>query len=117
MAEIEVMPEVVDRKPAVRKVIDGALHVDGIRVEPWQLTEEELMEFFPERYREEYGGIEAPCPYPGCQKQVNDADKRTYMTHVRAAHETFYDKHRAELLACPDAVATDAYIRKVTSNV
>lgn len=114
---VEVIPEVIDRKPPVRKVVDGVLYVGGGRVEPWQLTEEELMEFFPERYREVYGGIYRVCPYPNCNGQVNDGDKRTYMSHFRAVHEPFYELHRNDLLKLTDAAGVDAYVRKVTANV
>ena len=84
------MPE---RKP-VRERRDNKLFVDGIAVEKWQLTPDELEEFFPERYHEAYPEGQAPCPINGCDQAIFFHDKRSFVTHARNNHYEWYQKHK-----------------------
>ena len=116
MADVEVIPEVMDRKPPVRQVIDGVLHVGGVRVETWQIIQDEMREFFPEKYRELYGGIEAKCPMPDCLGMVNESDKRSYRMHFMGRHREFYEKHIEELTAAEGPEGFVTYVLKATGN-
>lgn len=79
-------------KPTFERVGE-VLYCDGYRVEPWQLTAQELMEFFPEVYQQKYSGSIVPCPVPQCPGKVNMSDgKRSVLNHLRWKHEDLYAK-------------------------
>lgn len=78
----------------VRERRGDKLYVDGIAVEKWQLSPDELEEFFPERYHDAYPEGQAPCPINGCDQAIFWHDKRSFTTHARNNHLDWYAKHR-----------------------
>ncbi len=77
------------------KVVNGILYCDGIKIERWQLTDEEIARFFPGDKRGK-----RVCPFEGCAYEFTET-KMSWMHHVRLAHREWYELHKERFLACP----------------
>jgi hypothetical protein len=75
------------------------LYTDGIKAETWQLTPEEVEEFFPERVNPELeNGETMICYVPDCGCQVNaTVGKRGMINHLRLKHAAVFVRNRGRL--------------------
>jgi hypothetical protein len=91
----------------------GILYCDGIKIEKWQLTPEELEKFFPEEYRDKYGAGDLPCPFPGCDgKILGFGDHKTSITgHFRQKHNDFWEPRRKRFSESEDLTSLIAFIK------
>jgi hypothetical protein len=81
---------------------DGHFYCDGIRVQPRQMTEEEIRRFIPKSYWPGYFRGKHPCPFYGCKAYLdpNANPKRSWTAHVRNAHGAWYAAHGIDMQAC-----------------
>jgi hypothetical protein len=77
------------------KLEGGKLYLDGVQVFEWQLTPDELLEWFPSRYIEIYGPPVGRCPI--CEHPLAKRNKVCLYNHSRQKHPEWYQKHRPEM--------------------
>lgn len=54
MAMIDPSPLVTNTKPPKFEFIDGHLYCDGVKVAPWQTTQEEIQRYVPKKFQETF---------------------------------------------------------------
>ncbi len=79
-------------------------YCDGIRVQPSQMTPEEIRRFIPRAYWSGYFRSKLPCPFDGCEYLFDRSPnlKRAWTQHVRNAHRQWYADHGKEMQNCAD---------------
>jgi hypothetical protein len=82
-----------DARPSRYRFIGGNLYQDGIKVLPWQLTDEEVFQLVPKEYWRSYLKEHLPCPFDGCLYPLpnNENLKRSWTTHTRTAHKKWFE--------------------------
>ena len=83
----------IDKSKIVYTIENGQLHQDGIPVKDWQLTNEELKKFFPEKYAAKFGDQPELCPL-GCERTLTLTHKPGFINHMRMKHKEIYDAHK-----------------------
>ena len=86
---------------------DGRMYQDGnVRVEEYQLTDDELKEIKPDRYVQKYGPDSTMCPFDKCEKLIFLNDGRSVRMHLVAKHSVWYKQYENQLKACenPDQI-------------
>ena len=77
---------------------DGKFYCDGIMVQPWQMTDEEIKKYVPREHLDKYlppGSM--PCPFDNCDFKVTA--KKEWTTHFRFKHVEFYNAWQTEMSA------------------
>lgn len=72
------------------------LLLDGVKVELWQLNEEEMRKYYPEKYLEVFEPGKLACPI--CGEAFDAETKRPFMAHARGKHPEWEKDHRQFLL-------------------
>lgn len=54
MGMIDPSPLVTNTKPPKFEFSDGHLYCDGVKVAPWQTTQEEIQRYVPKKYQDTY---------------------------------------------------------------
>ena len=81
---------IASHKPTY-KVIGDKLFVDGIPVDDWQITVDELKLYFPIKYAEKYGCGMVSCP--ACDKKNLESNRIvSWRSHVAMAHDDILKK-------------------------
>ena len=111
MSEEYTIAEISGHKPKYEVDKDNHFYCDGVKVEKWQLTPEELKLWFPKEFEAKYG--EYDCPYSGCTMKVNgkDGGKAPFIGHLRQTHTPFYEAHKAEMSGLEGFQALFDYVK------
>jgi hypothetical protein len=104
----------VDQSQQVYEVIHGRLHQNGTPIQDWQLTDEQLKEYFPEKYAAKFGAQPEYCPI-GCGRELVLHHKPGFIVHMKSKHREFYDEHK-ELLAENDMRKLFELLRAVAAG-
>lgn len=106
------MPEgSLNRKPMM-EFIGEFLYCDGVKVQPWQLTEEEIRRHVPKSHWGAFFRGKLPCPFDDCLFLLeNGANlKRAWTQHVRNAHREWYKIHGEKMQECTDYKQLVAFV-------
>jgi hypothetical protein len=77
------------------------MFVDGFRVHSFQLTDEELLEWFPNEY---YAADRPRVKCPLCDDEVSMEDKRSIVTHTRKKHPEAFEKYQSQIIGTPSPI-------------
>lgn len=83
----------------VHEIVDGKLYLNGTEVFEWQLTEQELRAWFPQRYVQKLKLL--PCPIPGCTfEATTEKGMASFRMHFAnksdtVTREKYDEKHAA----------------------
>jgi hypothetical protein len=91
---------------------DGHFYCDGIRVQPSQMTPEEIRRFIPKSYWTAYFRGKYPCPLDGCEYLFDPGPnlKRSWTGHFRSCHKQWYAVHGREMQSCEDYGQLAAFV-------
>lgn len=92
-------------KPPEYKVIGGIVYCDGIKVLPWQLTDEECRQYLPEYYKTNRRPGKVECPW--CDFIMEDKNKRSLVGHLQTVHVETWEKEKDKIMAMNAAEAFD----------
>jgi len=89
---------------------EGSLYCDGVLVQPWQLTPEEVEQWIPREFLNRYlppGSM--PCPFDKCPVEIKG--KSEWTTHFRFKHSEFFKAWAKEMSdACNDYDELKAFV-------
>jgi hypothetical protein len=83
----------VDKSQITWEIVHGRLHQNGIPVQDWQLTDDELKKWFPEKYAAKFGAQPDLCPL-GCGKELQMHHKPGFIVHMKNKHAEFFTEHK-----------------------
>jgi len=67
---IDPQPLVTNTKPPKFEFQDGHLYCDGVKVAPWQTTNEEILKYVPKRFQETYLKAIKRTPVPNTPEKA-----------------------------------------------
>lgn len=117
MSESEYSVDEIKRVRPEYKRDGRLLFQNGVKVEYWQLTLDEQMQHYPEKF-ETVGKKKVPCPVPECKQFVDDPDdpesrgKTSLVNHIRVRHGEWYERMKRRLEKCE----TMADVRALTQG-